>query len=71
MTPRPGGRLKIGTAILVLLIATLAAPAVNAVVAFFSDAPYVEYIPGAVERAGAAARVVWQSVAALRFADRL
>jgi hypothetical protein len=66
MVQRSSGRLKIGTAILVLLIATLAAPAVNGVVAFFSDAPYVEYIPGAVESAGAAARMVWQSVAALK-----
>ncbi|MCL4401045.1 MAG: hypothetical protein M1436_00035 [Acidobacteria bacterium] len=32
-----------GLAILLLLAATIAAPALDEVVGFFSDAPYVEY----------------------------
>jgi hypothetical protein len=61
--------LRIGMLILLLLAAALAAPVLDEIIGFFSDAPYVQYLPGAMERAGAAADAIGKAVAVLRFTD--
>jgi hypothetical protein len=65
------GRLWIGTITLLLLAGSFAAPAMDEIVSFFSDAPYVQYLPDAASRTGAAARVLGDAVAVIRFTHEL
>jgi len=68
---RQQGRLWIGTIILLLLAAPLAAPALDDIVSFFSEAPYVQDLPDLAIRARAAARVLSDAAAVIRFTDEL
>jgi hypothetical protein len=50
-------RILVSASLIAILVlasqaAALAAPALDEIVGFFSDAPYVEYLPGVAEGAG-------------------
>ena len=56
----------IGVLILLLLAAALAAPVLDDIVGFFSEAVYVQYLPGMMELGGAVAEVIGSAAAVIR-----
>ncbi len=68
---RRKARLTLGLLILLLLAAAVAAPVLDDIVGFFSDAPYVQYLPAAGDRAAAAFQAIGAAASMIRFTSGL